>query len=462
VKKIDLAELQKRLQSRAVLAISLETNEFTVALLKRETHEVRTGRSFSVPIGADAALADPERAGAALAEALEREHIRERRCVISLPRRWALTSTGEAPEMNTEDLRAFLELRAERDFSTQPGELRLAHHTFSLGDGKQYATLAGVPNKRLEALQRFLEAAGCRAVSIALGLDRSARIGASEPALQFQANCDHVDVIVAAGGGVTALRTLPGPTESGFDAPAFLREVRITLGRLPEPLRKKISSARFSGPAQNVKILVQAASDPLQRLGIAQVEAEPAGAVAHPAIDAAERFLKNEPVLFELVERETKPWQNVLTRLEDKRQRNFALIGLAVIVLPILIFMIRSHIENSLDSEWRSMRGQVADLESLQQRIRQFRPWFDPTPQALQCMETLAGCFPENGELWAKSIQLSEAGKVTCVGLAKNQSAILTLLDRLRAQKAVAQLQLQSVKGDNPISFTIIFQWEPK
>src|SRR4051812_49364666 len=195
IKGVDLAELQKRFQNRAVLAISLETTEIAVALMRREPNEVRAAASCTVPIGADAAFADPERAGNALMEALEQAKIREKRCVVCVPRRWALTSTAEMPEVEGEDLKAFLELRAEREFSASAGELRLSHSAFTLGDGKQYATLAGIPAKRLEAVQRMLEVAGCRAVSIALGLDRSARLGDNGPALQFIANCDYVDLV---------------------------------------------------------------------------------------------------------------------------------------------------------------------------------------------------------------------------------------------------------------------------
>ena len=108
------------------------------------------------------------------------------------------------------------------------------------------------------------------------------------------------------------------------------------------------------------------------------------------------------------------------------------------------------------------MRGDVEELESLQQRIRQFRPWFEPTPQALQCMEGLAACFPESGEVWAKSAQLTEAGKVTCTGFAKSQPGIVALLDRLRQRSGVSGLQLQQVRGQSPVQFTIIYQWEPK
>jgi hypothetical protein len=458
----ELEKLKKRFQSRAVLAVSLETAEIMVAVMRREGDEVRAGESFVLPIGAEAAVADPERAGAALADALDRLKVRERRCVVCLPRRWAVSATTEMPEVSGEDLRGLLELRAEREFSVPVHELRLTHSEYTLPGGARLATLAGLPAKRLEALAKMLEAAGCRAVSISLGVDRSARLGAAGTSLQFLANCDFVDVVVATGGGVTTLRTLPGPADAGFDAAAFCREVRITLGRLPEAVRKGIGIARFSGPAEKVATLVRETEQPLRRLGIEHIEVEPAGAVAHPAIDAANQFLREQPVAFELVVRQASQWQTALARVDGKRRRWAVAAALGLIVLPALIFMIRSHTESSLEAEWNAMRGEVSELETLQQRIRQFRPWFEQTPQALQCLEALVSCFPESGEVWAKSTQLSETGKVTCTGFARQQSSILSLLDRLRKRPGVRDLQLQQTRGDNPVQFTIIYQWELK
>ncbi len=457
--KLDLAELQKRFQPRAVLAISLETAQFTVAVMRRDRAEVQAAESFTVPIGAEAVVADPERAGTALADELERARVRERRCVVCIPRKWAMSAAVEVPEVSGEDLRAFLELRAEREFSISPGEARVAHNLYTLADGKQQATLAAVPAKRLEALARMLESAGCRAVSISLGLDRVASRSVDSASLQFLANCDHVDLIVGAGGGVTTLRTLPGPSDNGFDQASFWREVRITLGRLPETVRKSIAEARFTGPEARVHELVRATREPLRRLGIEHLEVEPAGAAANPAIDAAARHLLDQPVLFELVTRETSPWAAALSRFDGKRQRWAVLGGVGFIVLAVLTFLIRSHIERSLESEWSAMRGEVAELEDLQQRIRQFRPWFDSAPQGLQCLEALVSCFPESGDVWAKSAQLAESGKVTCNGFAKSQSSILALLEKLRKQPGVTDLQLQQVRGEQ---FTIIYQWGAK
>jgi hypothetical protein len=138
----------------------------------------------------------------------------------------------------------------------------------------------------------------------------------------------------------------------------------------------------------------------------------------------------------------------------------FAAIGVAVVLLPVITFFVRSRMESSLETRWSGMRRQVSELESLQQKIRQFRPWFESTPQTLRLLEEIVGAFPEEGDLWAKSVELGENGKVTCSGFARSQSALSGLLDRLRERKDFSGVQIQQVRGANPIQFTIGFKWE--
>jgi Tfp pilus assembly protein PilN len=107
------------------------------------------------------------------------------------------------------------------------------------------------------------------------------------------------------------------------------------------------------------------------------------------------------------------------------------------------------------------MRKNVGELEGLQQKLRQFRQWFDPAPQSVQALEAVAAAFPEQGDVWAKSIQLGEGSKVTCSGFARNQAGFDALRDRLRSRSDVTGLQVQQVRGENPVQFSVTYKWEP-
>jgi hypothetical protein len=172
--------------------------------------------------------------------------------------------------------------------------------------------------------------------------------------------------------------------------------------------------------------------------------------------------LRKQPVAFEFVAPQTPRWQTVFQRFDSRRRRWIIVGSLFFVVAPVIVFLIRSRVETRLATEWKGMQKSVAELESLQQKIRQFRPWFESAPQSVQILEALTSAFPEQGDVWAKNIQINEAAKVTCTGFARNQAALMGLLDRLRARSDVAMLQVQQVRGENPVQFSVTYKWEPQ
>jgi hypothetical protein len=457
--KLDLAELKKRLQVRSTLAITVESGRIAVDLVRRDDAGISVVKSLALTAGSDAIMSDPEKVGQDLAAQLAANGIREKHSVVCIPASWAMAVTADVPGVSEEDMRGFLELRAEREFPIPVSDLRLAHCAYALPDGKPRATLAAVPAKRIEAIERMLAACGCKAVSISLGLEGCLPRDERPSALHFVANGTHVDLIIAAGGGIAAVRSLPVKM-SNFDATAFSREVRITLGRLPESVRSQVREARFGGTPVTAAELCGELRQPLHRLGIEsrleQVEGEHPGA----ARMAAEQHLRREPVVFEFLPPQVNRWENLFRRYDSKNNRWIGAAAAALLVLPVLIFFIRSRIENSLTSDWNGMKKNVAELESLQQRIREFRPWFEPAPQSLGVMEKIAAAFPDQGDVWAKSVQIAENGKVTCTGYARTQSALAAFQDKLRADKSIKEVSTQNMRGNNPIQFTIVYKTE--
>ena len=465
--KLDLAELKKRLQVRTALALTLESGRVVVDLMRRDDAGSHVVKSLVVALRAEAIAADPEKAGQELAVQLAAASITERRCVVCVPAGWALTTSTDVPAVGAEDLRGYLELRAEREFPVAVSDLRLAHCAYVLPDGKQRATLAAIPMKRMEAVERMLAAAGRRAVSISLGLDACVA-GETPAAMHFLSNGNHVDVVISAGGGIAAVRSLAGPPPVGgvaFDAAQFSREVRITLGGLPAAVREQVREARFSGaPAASENLCIEIRQH-LRRMGIDSRLVPPGDdGTAHPgaAIETAALYLRQQPVAFEFVPPQVNRWQTLFQRFDSRRRRWIAIAAFALVFLPVFTFFVRSWIESSLTSDWDGMHKKVGELEVLQQKIRQFRPWFEPAPQSLQVLEALMGAFPDQGDVWAKSIQIVEGPKVTCSGFARSQAALNSLLDRLRARTDVADVQVQSVRGQNPIQFSFTYKWEAR
>jgi hypothetical protein len=470
---IHLTDLRSRWRIPGVLAITVESGRLAVDHVRRESGGSRVLQSLEIPWAAEALVEDPERAGRALAENLDAGEVRERRCVVCLPPGWALSTTTELPQVAAEDLRGFLELRAEREFQVAVEDLALAHSSYTLPEGGAKATLVAVPVKRLEAVRRMLASAGCRPMSISLAVQAGFADGRdpSAASLNVLVNGSHADLVVAAGGGIVALRTVGLGAAEGAAArgDAIGRELRITLGRLPDAVRRHVEKARFIGARTHAEALLESTQPHLRRLGlqgivpaaraVSPVKGGSAGAQPGLAVEAADCHLRDLPVAFEFIEREVSPLQAMLRRV-DTRRRRWVLAGvLGLLVLPAAVWGVRSHIAGRLESEWKSMSAEVARLESLQARLRQFRPWFVEGTPSVELLEGLVKAFPESGEAWAKSVEIRDGTRVTCTGFARSQNAWLDLLDRLRAESGVDQLQVQAVHGESPLQFSVTYLW---
>ena len=310
---------------------------------------------------------------------------------------------------------------------------------------------------------------GRRAVSVSLALDGG--LADRRSTLHLVSDGGRTEVVVSAGGGVAALRSLPGPvmgrkvdgengaTENVFDPAAFCREVRITLGRLPSAVQEQVRAVHFGGVREAAALVRAEAGEGLQRMGLDLAPGDDPADAIPAALEAAALVLRREAVPFEFIVPQPRPWEVMLRRFNTPRGRKIAGAVLAAIFLPLLAFFIRSQEENHLAAAWNGMNANVADLDELQQRIRRFRPWFDRTPAAVQLLESLFAAFPEAGDVWAKSIVIKGA-TVTCTGFARDQGALSSLRERLRMRSDVSELHTQQVRGENPVQFTLVYHWE--
>jgi hypothetical protein len=403
--------------------------------------------------------------------------IREKRCVVCVPPGWALSASTDLPEVSDEDLRGYLELRAEKEFPISLSELRLAHCRYTLPDGARRATIAAVAARRIAAVEQMLAGAGAKLVSLSLGLDRLTPAETARPALHFLANGTHVDLIIAAGGGIAALRSLAGSVANGetpFDADGFCREVRITLGSLPGTVRQQVCEARFDGPAETTKILRNQTTNQLERLGLRTAPSSTDTDIGDGAVEAASQFLQQKPVAFEFVVPTVPRWQVYAQRFDSRSRRWIVLGVVALIFLPILAFFIHSKIQDGLEQEWAGMKTKVEELDAIQQNIHLYRPWFDHTPKHLVIFESLIGAFSETSNVWAKSVQINDfqgaqnvqnpdVQKVTCTGFARSNLELTDLLNKIGKRPEVSEVSAQSRGGDgkNPLQFNFTYKWDP-
>ncbi len=459
---MDFQKLKSRVQSRSALAIQLRSHDTTVTLVQSEDGVPRAAQSVFVAISADSAASSPREAGEKLAARLNEEGIREKRCVVCAPPGWALSATTDLPALGEEDLQSYLELRAEQEFPMPVAESRLAHCCYTTADGTHRATIAAVAAKRIAAVEQMLTFAGLRVVSLSLGLSRYSTGAPTGGSLHFLANGTHIDLVIAAGGGIAALRSLAGSItldEDRFDVPGFCREVRITLGSLPEGVRQQVREVYFEGPVLAANLLRQRTGEQLQRMGLDAALHDAVPGERDVAFSAASAWIQREVVPFEFLPAQKQRWKKFVSRFDSGRQRRMIGAAVALLCLPLVALFIHFHIEDSLEKEWDGMKYTVTDLEGIQQNVRLYRPWFSPQPENLLVLEGVIAAFPEKGDVWAKNIEIADAAKVTCTGFARSHAALLGFLDRLKARPEISTIQVQQERGDNPIQFTMTFKW---
>ena len=114
---IDLKKITSRGQNAtSLLGLALDGSKLDGVWLKRANGSLQVAGNFSVTLTLDPLTAAPELVGQEIRNHLDAAEIRERRCVVALPLKWALVAQTKLPPLADADAAGFLQLEAERSF----------------------------------------------------------------------------------------------------------------------------------------------------------------------------------------------------------------------------------------------------------------------------------------------------------------------------------------------------------
>ncbi len=436
---------------RPRLGLALTTEGWRVAVVRRENGGIRV--EHDAPLEPDGADADPEALGRRLADHLRRHGIRERRCAVRLPLDGLLGFAADVPALDPEDQRSFLELEAEKALPVPAAEVRLAWWTPS-GDAGQ-AMVAALPEARLETVRRMLAAASVQAVSLAADLDPGDLAG--EDGLDLLAHPGHVLALLRADGLPRAWQALPDPASEPPERMAAA--LRMFLHQQPADLRGRVRVVRWIGAAPS-PARVQALDGFVQTLDGARWEPlgdRPRPGDAGAAIRAAGSLGTGSPVVFEFA----PPRPHRVRAWARPALRKGAAPAAAALALFALVAGVRAGQERRLQRRAEALAPTVAELTRIQQRIRRYRPWYADDAAHVAVLAALATAFPEEGSVWARRIEARDSGRFACAGMARSQPDFMATLERFRQHPQVRDVQVQSVRGANPVQFVFDFGWGP-
>lgn len=461
----------------SLLGLALDGNRLEGVVLSRTNGSVKLDHSLAVTLSLDPLTNAPELVGREVLNHLKAAGIRERRCVLALPLKWALTAAVTLPDLPAEEMQSFLEMEAERLFPCDVETLMVARSLPREALKDQHGMLIGMPRAHVERLERVLAAAQLRPVSFTLGLSalQPPENTDSDGVLALEIGDSRVSLQASHAGAIVALRTLEGAVENRngqrvLNPEVIAREVRITLGQLPPDVRPELRRIRIFGPADLSRQLADELELRFESFSLQMDEVKgykpaefgvglPPGAAPSAAFSLAAWPLAGRKANLEFLAPKVSRWQQLSSRHASGPLRKAGLAAAAVVLILLAAFAFQQFQLVSLQSQWAAMKPRANELSSMQQRIRQFRPWFDESYRSLSILKQITAAFPEDGSVSAKILEIRSPDVVSCTGVAKDNRALLRTLERLRADGKVADLKVDRIQGNTPMQFTFDFKW---
>lgn len=463
---------------RTVLGLTLDGGRMEAVVLRRTNGSAQIVKTHSGELALDLLHNEAELVGREIRNQLDAAGIRERRCVVGLPASWVLTAQSRLPDLPPEDVPAFLELEAERNLPCALEDLQRTTSRFQAPGGGAYATHLAVRRDYLARLEAVLTAAQLKPVGFSLALTAApgALADAERGVITALVTEAGVDLLVAAGGGVVAVRSI----EEVFDAEGgerrvqgdlVARELRVTLGQLPDDVRPLIQRLQIIGSGHFAQQLAAELRRPAEALGLSVEQVAgyagphhgmrlPLNAPVSPALSLAAEQVGTGGLRFQFLPPKPTVWEQLAARYST---RKLGWVGAtagagALILLGLFLFQ---HIQLSrLRAEWAAIRPKVTELENVQASIKKFRAWHDATPTSLNILQRVTEAFPAEATVSAKTFEIRGGGTSVIInGVARDNTALLQTLDQLRAVPQVSAVKVEQIRGRAPMQFTFDFKW---
>ncbi|MBK9138301.1 MAG: hypothetical protein IPM17_05985 [Verrucomicrobia bacterium] len=480
--------IRKRQPATALLALSLEGSTLAGVEVRRTNGSVEVKHTFCAPLSLDPLTGEPDLVGREIRKLLDAEGVRERACVLGLPAAWALQVNVKLPELSEADLASFLDLEAERGFPTNVEGLVVAQSRYRTPGGDAWATLLGVSRQNVDRLDAVLRAAQLRPLGFGLGIAALPRHpGGGNPegasAALFVAG-EEVTLQFGCGAGVVALRIMDVAGHPAHDAAEdpldqLARDIRISLGQLPQDLRDGLRTLSVIGRGRAAEELAAGLRSRLSALDLAieHEERYAAGDLAlqvtpgsriTPELGLAVQYLANGKLALDFLPPKISKWQQLSARYSSQKLMVAGATAGAVAALVLLAFGIQQAQLAYWRGKWNGIKARVTEVERLNQENRKLRPWFDDSFRSLTILRRLTEAFPEDGSVSAKTVTIreltgpQEGTTVTCSGTARSNQALIQTIDRLRTASGVKDLLRGPLQGGTPLQFTFSFRWEEK
>ncbi len=458
---------------KSLVGIALVEGGMNVALMARNGGGLKMQKCFFAPLSLDPLTNDPELVGREIRGKLDEQHIRESRCVVCIPFNWILTQQIDLPELSDNDEKEYVNLHVEREFPFHPDDLSVSISRYS-SMGNQRATIAAVPHKHISSLKKSIKSARLNLVGVTVGIASSQDIKDNKSKVIIQGERSGIELVVVAGGGVAAMRRLHNvfeesdSTQDSLDS--LTRDIRITLGRLSHELKDELREFYIVGDERVAQYLTESLGASADRWGMSiatenghkdylSSSSMPVRLPFASLLDSLSGYLTKGSAIFEFLPPRVSSLKQITQRIASRGNLCLGAAACAFLMITIAAFGYQHFQLANLDSQWEDMADRVAEIEALQNNIRQFRSWYDSSAPSLSSIRTLVRAFPEDGAVWIKSLKIDDRSQVACTGFARSNREWLSTIDRLQKMESVKDFQLKQFQGKVPLGFMVEYRW---
>lgn len=452
---------------QSILALAMVDGHLCAAHVARAKNAIAVLRNTSAPMALDLLHPEPELVGREIKNHLEAAHIRERHCIVALPPAWVMSQHAAVPDLSPEDTASFLQIEAEKGFPSSPDELQIARSPHRSA-AERYVTQLAVRQEQVARLSEVLKYAGLKPLSYTLGLASlpGAVPAAGQGRITLWLEPKGATLLIAAGGGIASFRTLESTIESEvgekvINGPALIRELRITFEQVAVGLRDEVRRLVLLGDPAMIAQLSEVVAGWARDAGL---ELEKGTAAAKPAGESlveqlGTRFIQEGAPTLEFLPPRPSRFAQLMARYNSRRLATAGFAAAAAALVVGVGFGWQEYRLLSLRSEWDGMATEVKDLDAVQARIREFRPWYDTSFRNLTIFKRVVECFPDNGSVTAKSFEIHSPATVSVTGTARDNASLLRTLDLLRQAKEIQGVKIEQIRGKTPAQFTFTFRW---
>ena len=452
----------------------------------------RRAAEFVFPEGA--ALSEPAALGKALRQFLRTKGFTASRCMIGLQAGWVMAGVRTLPPGADESIPQILSLAIEREFASDGAELVFDYALGADGSAERSALLVGAPQRILNQLATMAQAAGLAVAGVtvsSLALADSTEGSTAAERLVLHLFDGGAELVLHAGDGPRLIRHLPVSFPAGQPAGTAATDGWLTdLGNQLWRIVAMLPDARGSANTRRELILCdeigldsdacKTLSDRLalpvrNRTETSGVDAtRGAGPSAAAPLSAAAALAMNalagrRPAV-DLLHSRLTPRK---TFAIDRKLLWAALAAVAVIVAGgalVLDWRSDSFEAASLQTQLTAMAADVTEAKAAIARVSFARWWYERQPGYLDCMRELTLAFPEEGVIWTTSLAIQEdpAGpkdmRAVFSGKAVSESAVLDVLDRLKANTALHDVKPRNIhrvgRSGREVAFSMSFAFK--